>query len=286
MDNPRYFVAEPSPWPVMTALGASLLLGGFGLLLNGGSMIPSLLGAVVLLYAVERWFAKVIGENLSGCYNAQVERSFRYGMAWFIFSEAMLFAAFFGALFYLREFAVPWLGGEGAKGAAHLLWPQFVAHWPLLEMPLSSDFDVPKAGMGPTGIPAFNTAVLLASGLTVTLSHWALKRGARRQLGIWLLATILLGVAFVSLQVSEYFHAYHDLSLTLHSGVYGSTFYLLTGFHGLHVTLGVIMLTVILGRALKGHFTPVEHFGFEAVSWYWHFVDLVWLMLYIFVYWW
>lgn len=286
MTSDHYFIAKPSAWPLITALGLFLLLGGFGLLLHGETMIPSLLGAVVLIYAVAHWFAKVIGENQSGCYNAQVDRSFRFGMAWFIFSEVMFFGAFFGALFYLRTFAVPWLGGEGAKGVAHLLWPHFVAHWPLIDMPRSSDFTVPKAAMGPTGIPAFNTAVLLTSGLTVTLAHWALKRNARRQLWGWLLVTILLGASFVGLQAHEYFHAYRTLNLTLHSGVYGSTFYLLTGFHGLHVTLGVIMLTVILGRALKGHFTPVEHFGFEAVSWYWHFVDVVWLALYIFVYWW
>jgi cytochrome c oxidase subunit 3 len=286
MASDHYFIARPSPWPLLTSLGLFLLLGGFALLLNGGSMLPSLLGAAVLLYAVVRWFARVIGENQAGCYSEQVNRSFRYGMAWFIFSEVMFFAAFFAALFYLRELAVPWLGGEGAKGEAHLLWPQFVSHWPLLEMPRSSDFEVPRAAMGPSGIPAFNTAVLLASGLTVTLAHWALKRNARHRLWGWLLVTIVLGASFVGLQAHEYLHAYRDLSLTLHSGVYGSTFYLLTGFHGLHVTLGVVMLAVILGRALKGHFTPAEHFGFEAVSWYWHFVDVVWLALYVFVYWW
>jgi len=282
----NYFIAAPGPWPVVTAVGLSLLLGGFAIILNGGTMIPSLLGALTVLTAIERWFSRVIRENQAGCYNEQVNRSFRYGMAWFIFSEVMFFGAFFGALFYLREFAVPWLGGEGAKGAAHILWPHFVSHWPLLEMPRSSDFDVPDAAMGPGGIPAFNTAVLLTSGLTITLAHWALKNDRRRQLWGWLVLTILLGIGFVALQAHEYWHAYRELSLTLHSGVYGSTFYLLTGFHGLHVSLGVIMLAVILGRALKGHFSPNEHFGFEAVSWYWHFVDVVWLALYLFVYWW
>lgn len=285
-ENEHYFVAQASPWPLVTSLGLFLLLGGFALLLQGGSMLPSLLGTVILLYGVVRWFGQVIGENQAGYYNDQVNRSFRQGMVWFIFSEVMFFAVFFGALFYLREFAVPWLGGEGAKGEAHLLWPNFVAHWPLLEMPASSDFDVPKAAMGPMGIPAFNTAVLLTSGLTITLAHWGLKRNARRRLGGWLLATILLGMLFIGLQMYEYWHAYSDLMLTLRSGVYGSTFYLLTGFHGLHVTLGVVMLTVIFARVLQGHFTPVEHFGFEAVAWYWHFVDVVWLCLYLMVYWW
>ena len=282
----RYFIPKGNPWPVLTSLGLFLLLGGFGLILQGWSIIPALLGITIVLYATVRWFGEVIRESQAGCYNEQVERSFRYGMAWFIFSEVMFFAALFGALFYLRAFAVPWLGGEGAKGAAHLLWPEFVAHWPLLQMPDSSQFQVPKEGVGPVGIPAFNTAVLLSSGLTVTLAHWALKRDARRLLAFWLTVTVLLGIGFVALQAHEYLHAYRELDLTLRSGVYGATFYLLTGFHGLHVILGVIMLSVILGRSLKGHFTPVEHFGFEAVSWYWHFVDVVWLTLYVLVYWW
>ena len=286
MNRPAYFVPASSRWPVVTAIGLFLLLGGFALLLHGGSLLPSLLGAGVLLYALVRWFGRVIGETRSGAYHAQENRSYRYGMLWFIFSEVMFFATFFGVLIYVREFAVPWLGGEGAKGAAHLLWPHFISHWPLLEMPAPGDFTAPNAAMDASGIHAFNTAILLTSGLTITLAHWALMRQRRAQLTLWLLLTIALGIAFVGLQGHEYWHAWRDLSLTLHSGIYGSTFYLLTGFHGLHVTLGVIMLSVILGRAVKGHFSPTEQFGFQAVAWYWHFVDVVWLWLFVLVYWW
>jgi cytochrome c oxidase subunit III len=285
MSQVRYYVPPPSPWPPLTALGLALMLGGFAHVLHQGHWLPMAAGSLVLIYAIVRWFGAVIGETQAGLYNAQADRTFRIGMVWFIFSEVLFFAGFFGALFYLREFAVPWLGGYGDKGAAHLLWPDFVSRWPLLEMPRSADFQVPRAAMGPMGIPAINTAILLLSGLTMTLALWALKRDARRRLTAWLIATIALGATFIALQIHEYLYAYQELGLTLRSGVYGSTFFMLTGFHGLHVTLGLIMLLTILGRVLKGHFTPREHFGFEAVSLYWHFVDVVWLGLYLFVYW-
>ena len=137
---------------------------------------------------------------------------------------------------------------------------------------------------GAWGIPAVNTLLLLSSGVTVTFAHWALKKGHRAALVLWLLATVVLGFTFLGLQISEYGHAYHELNLTLGSGIYGSTFFMLTGFHGFHVTIGAIMLTVIMLRSLKGHFTPDHHFAFEGVAWYWHFVDVVWLGLFIFVY--
>jgi cytochrome c oxidase subunit 3 len=138
--------------------------------------------------------------------------------------------------------------------------------------------------MGPWGIPAINTLLLLSSGVTVTFAHWALKKNSRGPLVMWLLATVALGFTFLGFQIYEYYHAYHELNLTLGSGIYGSTFFMLTGFHGFHVTLGAIMLTVIMFRCMKGHFTPEHHFGFEGVAWYWHFVDVVWLGLFIFVY--
>ncbi len=266
MNEEHYFVPNPSPWPPLTALALALVLGGFAHALHGGSWLTMGAGALILILAVSRWFAAVIGESQAGRYNSQVDRTFRLGMAWFIFSEVLLFAGFFGALFYLREFAVPWLGGYGDKGAAHLLWPHFVSRWPLLEMPSSDEFQVPKAAMAPTGIPALNTALLLLSGLTVTLAHWALKRNHRRRLRGWLMVTIALGALFLGLQAHEYLYAYEELGLTLKSGVYGSTFFMLTGFHGLHVSVGLIMLITILGRVLRGHFTPQAHFGFEAVS--------------------
>jgi len=197
----------------------------------------------------------------------------------------MFFAAFFGALFYARYLAVPWLGGAGDKGIAHqFLWPSFVAAWPLLSLPNPENFTVAREGMEAAGIPALNTAILLSSGATVTWAHWGLKRDRRRQLIIGLALTVLLGVLFITFQAHEYLDAYAVKNLRLSSGVYGSTFFMLTGFHGLHVSIGAIMLTVILVRASLGHFSPEHHFAFEAVSWYWHFVDVVWLGLFIFVY--
>jgi cytochrome c oxidase subunit 3 len=198
-------------------------------------------------------------------------------MSWFIFSEVMFFAAFFGALFYMRVIAVPDLADLSNK----LLWPDFAAAWPVAGPGISEKF----TPMGAWGIPALNTAILLTSGVTVTLAHWGLIKNNRGQLVGWLAATVLLGAIFLGFQIYEYGHAYQDLNLKLTSGAYGATFFMLTGFHGFHVTLGTIMLFVILMRCIKGHFTPEHHFGFEGVAWYWHFVDVVWLGLFVFVYW-
>jgi cytochrome c oxidase subunit 3 len=206
-----------------------------------------------------------------------VDLSFRWGMSWFIFTEVMFFAGFFGALFYMRVLAVPWLGDFDNK----ILWPDFTAHWPVAGPGLKGAF----TPMAAWGIPAINTLILLSSGATVTWAHWGLKRNNRRQLIIGLILTILLGWTFLGLQAHEYLHAYTELNLKLTTGAYGATFFMLTGFHGLHVTIGTIMLVTILGRCIVGHFKPEHHFGFEAVSWYWHFVDVVWLLLFILVYW-
>ena len=159
--------------------------------------------------------------------------------------------------------------------------------------PLSTAVDLHPSGprgqpftpMAAWGIPAINTALLLSSGATVTWAHWSLLAGRRRQLNLGLLLTVLLGFSFISLQAWEYHHAYSEMGLTLGAGAYGATFFMLTGFHGFHVTLGAIMLSVILGRCWRGHFTPEHHFAFEGVAWYWHFVDVVWLLLFVFVYW-
>jgi cytochrome c oxidase subunit 3 len=240
-------------------------------------------GVLAVAYMFYGWFGTVIDESQRGLYNAGVDKSFRMGMMWFIFSEVMFFAAFFGALWYARHLSVPWLGGEGSRALTQIfLWPDFEASWPT---------NGPKAVGGAFetipafGLPAINTALLLTSGVTITIAHHALRAGNRGVLKVFLGLTILLGLAFVALQAEEYMHAYQDLNLTLHSGVYGSTFFMLTGFHGMHVTVGAIMLMVIWVRVMKGHFTPEHHFAFEGVAWYWHFVDVVWLGLFIFVYW-
>ena len=215
-----------------------------------------------------------------GIYNVQVDKSFRWGMGWFIFSEVMFFAAFFGVLWYARVLSVPWLGG-GDPGTNELLWSGWEAAWPTNGPGnVGGEFTL----LDPWKIPALNTLLLLSSGVTITFAHWALKKQQRGPLVLWMIATVALGATFLGFQVYEYGEAYTHHNLTLESGIYGSTFFLLTGFHGLHVTLGTIMLIVITLRCMKGHFTPERHFGFEAVAWYWHFVDVVWLGLFIFVY--
>ena len=281
----KYYIPHGSKWPAVGAVTLFVTMLGTAAVLNGSSMGPwiAYLGLAGVAYMFFGWFGTVIDESQRGLYNAGVDRSFRMGMTWFIFSEVMFFAAFFGALFYARQLSVPWLGGEGSRFMTNLfLWPDFEASWPTNgPAGVGGEFETIPA----FGLPAINTAILLTSGVTITIAHHALKAGNRGVLKIFLALTFLLGFAFVGLQAEEYIHAYRELNLTLGSGVYGSTFFMLTGFHGLHVTLGAIMLLVIWLRVMKGHFTPTHHFAFEATAWYWHFVDVVWLGLFIFVYW-
>jgi len=281
----RYYVPHGSYWPIVGAVGLFLMMLGVSAWFNGIGLMGwvAWLGIAIVLVMIVGWFAAVIAESESGMYSAQVDRSFRMGMTWFIISEVMFFAAFFGALFYARQLAIPWLGGEGNNFFTHLLlYPQYEAAWPTGgPKAWGGDFNI----MGAGGLPAINTAILLTSGMTITIAHHAIKEGNRALTSWGLFATIVLGLVFLSLQAYEYVHAYQDLNLRMTSGIYGSTFFMLTGFHGMHVTLGAIMLIVIWVRVLKGHFTPKQHFGFEGVAWYWHFVDVVWLGLYFFVYW-
>ncbi len=279
-----YFVPHSSKWPFVGSVALFVTMVGVASWLNDAAWgrWTFFVGVLMLCATLFMWFGDVIRESVSGRYNRQVDVSFRMGMVWFIFSEVMFFAAFFGALFYARTLALPWLGGEGDGVMTNsLLWEGFSAAWP-------------SAGPGQVGghfqtipawgLPLINTLILLTSGVTITIAHHALKAGNRSQLLIWLGATVLLGCTFLFFQVEEYVHAYKELNLTLGSGIYGSTFFMLTGFHGLHVTLGTIMLIVIWLRCARGHFTKDNHFGFEAVAWYWHFVDVVWLGLFLFVY--
>ncbi len=280
-----YYVPHGSHWPIVGSIGLFIAMLGASTMLNGSPAGKFLLviGVAVVLFMVFGWFGVVIRESVGGYYNGQVDKSFRMGMLWFILSEVMFFAAFFGALFYARQYSIPWIGGEGNNFFTNLLlWKDYEAVWPTNgPAEVGGDYEA----MPPMGLPAINTAILLTSGITITIAHHALKEMNRRTLSLGLLATFLLGFLFVGLQAYEYSHAYHAMNLTLETGIYGSTFYMLTGFHGLHVTLGATMLLVIWLRVLKGHFTPENHFAFEAVAWYWHFVDVVWLILYIFVYW-
>lgn len=284
-----YYVPDHSHWPAVGALGLGLFAVGAVNMIHGNTIGYFLfpLAFVVLIFMMRGWFGDVIRESHEGLYSKQMDRSFRWGMFWFIFSEVMFFGAFFGALFYARHLVVPWLGGESvAKLSTHtFLWPEFKAAWPLLHNPNPEKFIAPLGTIHAFGIPALNTLLLLTSGLTLTIAHWGLMKNNRKQLTNFLFLTVLLGATFLGFQIYEYVHAYHELNLKLSSGIYGTTFFMLTGFHGLHVTLGGIMLSVILARCAKGHFTPEHHFGFEAVAWYWHFVDVVWLLLFVLVYW-
>jgi cytochrome c oxidase subunit 3 len=279
-----YYLPDPSHWPITGSFGLFFLLVGFSMFLNGSGTGPYLmiLGAAVILWMLFGWFGTVIRESEHGTYNDQVDLSFRWGMGWFIFSEVMFFAAFFGALFYARVLSVPWLGGAGDNAETHaLLWPAFTAAWPTNG---PADVGGTFHSMHAWGIPAINTLILLTSGVTVTWAHWGLKKNNRAQLVWGLLATVALGFLFLGFQAYEYTHAYTEMNLTLNSGIYGTTFFMLTGFHGLHVTIGAIILTVILFRSMAGHFTADHHFAFEGAAWYWHFVDVVWLGLFVFVY--
>jgi cytochrome c oxidase subunit 3 len=284
----HYYVPHESKWPIIgSAAFFTLLLGviaGLNEWLPWYAVLP---GFAMVVYMFIGWFGDVIKENNTGVYGLDVDRSFRMGMMWFIFSEVMFFAAFFGALFYARSLSVPWLSGDGTKMIGHLtLHPDFQNAWPTngpaaLGPRTDGTFEIIPA----FGLPAINTLILLLSGVTVTIAHHALRTGKRNILNIFLAATFLLGFLFVYLQGVEYGHAYKELGLTMSTGIYGSTFFMLTGFHGFHVTMGAIMLLIIWFRTMKGHLTPDRHFAFEAVAWYWHFVDVVWLGLFVFVYW-
>ena len=279
-----YFVPHSSKWPFVGSISMFVTMVGVASWLNDAAWgkWTFFAGVFLLCATLFMWFGDVIRESVSGNYNKQVDVSFRMGMVWFIFSEVMFFAAFFGALFYARQFALPWLGGEGDGVMTNaLLWDGFSSAWPSAGPgQVGGQFQTIPAW----GLPLLNTLILLTSGVTITIAHHALKAGHRKQLLVFLGLTVLLGCTFLFFQAEEYIHAYKELNLTLGSGIYGSTFFMLTGFHGAHVTLGTIMLAIIWLRCARGHFTKDDHFGFEAVAWYWHFVDVVWLGLFLFVY--
>lgn len=280
-EAPYYYVPADSGHPVRLAFALLLTVLGLTGWINGMTvgkwgMLAGLAAAIVVLYF---WFGDAIKESESGLYSKRIDVSYRWGMSWFIFSEVMFFAGFFGALWYVRAVTTPWLGDLDHK---LLLWPDFNAVWPNFgPAGVVEHFQT----VGPFWLPTINTALLLTSGVTLTIAHHALRHNERRKTIVWLFMTVVLGFTFVGLQAYEYHHAYTELNLKFDSGAYGSLFYILTGFHGFHVVMGATMLTVILIRLLKGHFTAHQHFGFEGAAWYWHFVDVIWLGLYLFVYW-
>ncbi len=279
----HYYVPPVARWPLVGSVGLTLLFSGFGMYLNQATHGAELMwaGLAVVIVMLFGWFGTVVGESQSGAYQRWESQSFRLGMAWFIFSEVMFFAAFFCALFYARMLSVPWLLGEGSGAQTHeFLWHAYTELWPTNG---PQDLGESDFHMNWWPLPFLNTVILLTSGVTVTWAHHGIKADHRRQIILGLLLTVALGFLFVVLQAIEYIEAYEQ-GMKLGSGIYGSTFFMLTGFHGLHVTLGATMLAVILVRAARGHFTSQNHFAFEAAAWYWHFVDVVWLGLFLFVY--
>jgi cytochrome c oxidase subunit 3 len=284
--QPDYFVPAPSSFPVLTATGLLFVIFGASQWINGQrwGAYALFFGLAMWLFVLQQWFRASIRESESGLYSDRIDASYRWSMSWFIFSEVMFFGAFFGALFWLRVHAVPNLGSIDNA----LLWPDFKAIWPSLQAGATASpagTVEPFTTMGPWPLPTINTALLLSSGVTLTIAHHALIANHRARSIAFMWLTVLLGVSFLGVQAYEYTHAYSELNLKLNSGAYGTTFYMLTGFHGFHVLVGMLMLLFITIRLMKGHFTPQRHFGFEGAAWYWHFVDVVWLGLYIVVYW-
>src|SRR5881628_3190374 len=282
----HYYVPQPSHWMIFGSAGLLCMAAGAAGWFNGwepGRYIV-FAGLAILAFMMARWFGDVIRESEGGKYGRWEDVSFRWSMSWFIFSEVMFFSAFFGALYWARVHALPDLGDLDNA----LLWPDFKAVWPSAAPGYTGSpagIVDPFATMGPWPIPTLNTAILLSSGVTVTIAHHALIANHRARAIVFMWITVLLGITFLGFQAYEYIHAYHELNLKLSSGPYGSTFFMLTGFHGFHVFVGMLMLLFITIRIMRGHFTPDRHFGFEGAAWYWHFVDVVWLFLYIVVYW-
>lgn len=284
--TPYYFVPGPSRHPAMASFGLFFVILGAGQWVNGSAWAPYALafGLLFWLWVLKSWFGDAIRESESGLYSDRIDMSFRWSMGWFIFSEVMFFAAFFGALYWARVHSVPSLGSLENS----LLWPDFKALWPSTTPGATASpagIVEPFSTIGPWPLPTINTALLLTSGVTLTIAHHALIAGNRAKTITYMWATVLLGAVFLVVQGYEYLHAYRDLNLKLSSGIFGSTFFMLTGFHGFHVFVGMLMLLFITLRLQKGHFTPERHFGFEGAAWYWHFVDVVWLGLYVVVYW-
>jgi cytochrome c oxidase subunit 3 len=293
----HYFVPHGAIYPVVLSAGLLSLAAGFifsvatdtnkdlGYLQAPGQWMMYI-GAAIIILMTFKWLGAVVAESVTGQYHKWEDKSFRIGMIVFIASEIAFFAAFFGALFYMRIISVPDLA---AFDPAFTPYKDFLGTWPSAGpggVVLGTEYKPSQLNpMGAWGLPAINTALLLSSGATITWAHWGLLKDNRKQLILGLFFTVALGTAFLILQAFEYHHAYTEMGLTLQSGAYGATFFMLTGFHGFHVTLGTIMLIVILLRSMKGHFSSKNHFGFEGVAWYWHFVDVVWLGLFIFVYW-
>jgi cytochrome c oxidase subunit 3 len=270
--NHDYHILPPDPWPLIGAFSALALFGGAVMWMhdNPYGKFVGLGGFAMVLVTMASWWSNTIREAHEGHHTRVVSLHLRYGMILFIASEVMFFVAWFWAFFSSSLFPAPieWVDGAVqpiADAAA-------AAQWPMKGIEV----------LDPFGLPLLNTFILLCSGTTVTWAHHSLIHGDREGLkkGLW--CTILLGLLFTSIQAYEYVHAPFDFK----GNIYGATFFMATGFHGFHVIVGTIFLAVCLLRSYQGHFTPKQHFGFEAAAWYWHFVDVVWLFLFVSIYVW
>jgi cytochrome c oxidase subunit 3 len=303
-----YYVPESSPLAFLASISLFLTLFGAASMINDlswgdpnvatNSKALFTVGLISFTAVLFWWFRTTIVENMAGMNSAQLKRSYVIGMQWFIFSEVMFFFVLFGTLWYVRNLVGPWLAGEGEGGRMNgLIWPGFEYNWPMnttpqdavgiANQPLANNgtFSGATGTVAWTHIPLWNTILLLSSSVTLHFAHHALKEDHRSKFNIWLGITLILGFVFVYFQGVEYQEAYNDLGLTLGAGIYGTTFFFLTGFHGFHVCMGALMLTVQWLRSMqKNHFSKDDHFGFEASAWYWHFVDVVWIFLMLFVY--
>lgn len=284
--TPYYYVPAESSHPVMAAIGLFFMILGAGTWINGHEwgMYSLFFGLIWWLAILFFWFRDAARESEAGLNSRKIDLSYRWSMSWFIFSEVMFFGAFFTALWWARAHSVPALGNLGNS----LLWPDFQAIWPSVAAGATAspaNIVEPFKTVGPFWLPTINTALLLTSGVTLTIAHHALQANNRVRCIAFMWITVILGVIFLFVQGYEYHHLYNDYNLKLNSGVFGSTFYMLTGFHGFHVLVGMLMLFFITIRLMKGDFTDKSHFGFEGAAWYWHFVDVVWVFLYILVYW-
>ena len=252
-----YHLVEFSPWPLIGALGAFSLTTGLAAWFHGYGITALLLGLRVVILTIIQWWRDVIREaTFQGYHTSQVAKGLRWGIIFFILSEVLFFFAFFWAFFHRRLAPTPEIGST---------WP------PTGITPIN-----------PFSVPLLNTGVLLASGVTVTFAHHALIEGNRQRALHGLILTVSLGIYFTFLQAIEYYEA----PFTIADRVYGTTFFVATGFHGLHVLIGSTFLLICLLRVWMHHFSTGHHFGFEAAAWYWHFVDVVWLFLYLCIYWW
>jgi cytochrome c oxidase subunit 3 len=298
-----YHLVNPSPWPAVGATAAFItavgliiwmrsLGGGPGLFgLRGPSVFG--VGVLGLLYTMFMWWRDVIKEANGGDHTPVVQLHLRYGMIMFIASEVMFFVAWFWAYFDAALFPaaihpIDVVGPDGALEASKEVLGMvqrdqlFGGHWPPKPGEVAETGGYFRGTFDPWGLPLVNTLILLTSGTTVTWAHHALLENNRKGLVWGLVITVILGVLFTACQAYEYIHA--GFSYAGH--MYGSTFFMATGFHGAHVIIGTLFLTVCLFRALAGDFTPKQHFGFEAAAWYWHFVDVVWLFLFLCIYVW